>query len=233
MSNKDYTNLRALALGNIGHEELAKLCLHQTATSTDLRSVLQAAHDRILHLNALLTQQPRTFVGDGERTVFHLDIGEGADQAAVAQVMASIGEVDLNTTAPAQFNEEQPEQEALPVEEEATTMTITILTQPELSREQILRAALQRGFKKRPQAGGADDLNQYVYDFAQDIRLLSRPDHHVVNIQDLQRFTVFEDNGSVVIRQLPDGKYVTFEAVQQMLDDGKIEVEIPDESAAS
>ena len=282
--SKDYSNTRALAMGDVSNLDLANLCLHQTATSTDLASVLRAAHDRILHLDQALTAARAEFVvgelsSTAEPTVNDLlrsvmprgDLSVIEDNAveetvsqntvepregetsAFIQDMPNPSEEDLNDpmfeaiwqrikdwdiNVPSYYNgycgangshvmlilnalrDMQPTN---------TIMHVTILTQPKLKREDVLQAALNRGFKKRPQPGGEQDLNEYVYEFAEDIRLLSRPDHHVVDIEALPRFTVYEDNGSVVIKETVDGTYLTFDNVQDEVAQGKIHMESNDE----
>jgi hypothetical protein len=253
VSAKDYSNLNALAMGDIANEQLANMCLQQTAHSTTLRSVLQAAHDRIMHLNAMLnTAQPV------ERQVLHLDVGTDVTPTTpdvMAAIIDNIQKNPINVDAFKSVNRNALSDGGTPEdfgnrgfnenliasevgveearEEDVETVSVVVLTQPELTRETILETALKHGFKTRPQRGGPDDLNQYVYDFAQNIRTLSCPDHHVVAINDLPRYSVFEDEGKVVIQQQADGVYVAFDDVRSMIDQGTIGLEHSDDNGQS
>lgn len=247
---KDFTNLRTLAMGHIDNEDLAMLCIHQTSTSADLQSVLRAAHDRIMHLSQLLVRASVAYSStlglispqaEERQVVLHVSTA-GSTPADVERMVESFTTTNLDALTPdASLSEEAPAQEATELEpavtaaddsvkvEETVTMDVVILTQPELTRNMVLEAALARGFKTRPQKGGPDDLNEYVYDFAADIHRMSRPDHHMVNIAELPRFSVYENNGQVVIQNEPEGVYSTFDSIEKMLEEGRIDMEPADD----
>lgn len=177
--NKNYTDLRLLALGDLSHEEVAKKVLQLNSTSPELGSVVRGAHDRILHLS----QTAVVANNDAELETLRrqLQDAEARTQQFSTELTAALSKVEEETSAK---NALQGEVNRLNSElqhirdnydlseedgddedgvEENGDEKIEIRTGYMPTREQLKEIATANGFKVRAQPGGKEDLADYVY----------------------------------------------------------------------
>lgn len=179
--NKNYSDLRLLALGAFTHEEVANKLLQLNATSTDLRTIASGAHDRIMHLaqltnaegNAEEFETLRRQLQDAETRIaqFSAELTEALSkvedetsaknslQGQVNVLTAELNHIRATYDLPDEDGEDEDEDGV----EEGTDSERGALTGYMPTREELKVIATENGFKVRAQTGGKEDLADYVY----------------------------------------------------------------------
>ena len=189
--NKNYSDLRSLALGHLSHEEVAHKHLQMNGSHAELTSVLRGGHDRIQHLlqtggsGNTEELQAKLDTVQSNATSMEENIVELNRRLAEAQAKIASQETELTSALSSVAVEKQRAddlQERITyieqhydlsdveegddedgVEEAEKTSETTARVGYMPSRSELKDIATQNGFRVRAQSGGKEDLNDYVY----------------------------------------------------------------------
>ena len=186
MSDKNYGDIRQLAMGHLSHDEVANNMLQLNASTADLASHARAAHDRILHLAQNVGGTDATEIESVRRELeaAYTQIAELSGQLKSAQdsvtaektradnlqneVTALNGELQhiKDNYDLSDLDAEGEEEGDLAVEDRENEADFGEREAYMPTRAEIKEIALAQGFRI-PQ--GANDLRDYVYTTAEEV----------------------------------------------------------------